>query len=76
MDTKYFEAAVNEYCLKRSMHIKVGDLTMGEMSYLLRRAQELKDAADTKAQERGRANAREILQGKPQPIVAALDCEE
>jgi hypothetical protein len=28
-DTKYFEAAVAEYCLKRSSHIKVGDLTMG-----------------------------------------------
>jgi len=41
-DTKYFEQAVTEYCLKRSMHIKVGDLTMGELSNLLRRAQELK----------------------------------
>jgi hypothetical protein len=58
MDTKYWEQAVNEYCLKRSMSIKVGDLTMGEMSQLIRRAQELK-AAD----------------GKPQPIVAALNCE-
>lgn len=44
-DTKYFEQAVNEYCLTRSMHIKIGDLTMGELSRLLRRAQELKAAA-------------------------------
>lgn len=43
-DTKYFEQAVTEYCLQRSMHIKVGDLTMGELSRLLIRAQELKDA--------------------------------
>lgn len=41
-DTLYFEQAITEYCLKKSMHIKVGDLTVGELSRLLRRAQELK----------------------------------
>lgn len=43
-DTQYFEQAVNEYCLQRSvgMATKVGDLTMAELSMLLRRAQELK----------------------------------
>jgi len=54
-DTRYFEQAVTEYCLKRSMCIKVGDLTMGELSRLLQRAQELK-AADKVArfeQKRG-----------------------
>jgi len=45
MDTNYFQQAVDEYALKRSSHIKVGDLTMGELSWLLRRAQELKVAA-------------------------------
>ena len=45
MDTNYFQQAVDEYALKRSTHIKVGDLTMGELSWLLRRAQELKLAA-------------------------------
>jgi hypothetical protein len=44
MDTNYFQQAVDEYALKRSMQIKVGDLTMGELSWLLRRAQELKEA--------------------------------
>lgn len=44
MDTKFFEQAVNEYCLKRSMHIQVDQLSMGEVSALLRRAQELKEA--------------------------------
>ncbi len=44
MDTRYFQQAVDEYALKRSMAIKVGDLTVGELSWLLRRAQELKDA--------------------------------
>ena len=57
-DTKYFEQAVTEYCLQRSIRLKVGDLTMGELSNLLRRAQELKDAD----RQRG-----------PQPIVQALD---
>lgn len=48
-DTKYFEQAVTEYCLKRSMHIQVGhSSTMGELSQLLRRAQELKDADKAK----------------------------
>jgi len=51
MDTKYFEQAVLEYCLKKSQHIKVGDLTMAELSQLLRRAQELK-AADRGSRER------------------------
>jgi hypothetical protein len=76
MDTKYFEQAVNEYCLKRSMHIKIGDLSMGEVSFLLRRAQELKEADSAVAQERGRANARELFQGKPQPVVELLDHAE
>ena len=47
-DTKYFEQAVTEYCLKKSMHIQVGQLTMGELSHLLRRAQELKEADQPK----------------------------
>lgn len=44
-DTKYFEQALIEFGLRRSHHIKVGDLTVGELSNLLRRAQELKAAA-------------------------------
>ena len=44
MDTKYLEQALTEYCLQRSAHIKLGDLTTGELSRLLRRAQELKAA--------------------------------
>jgi hypothetical protein len=63
MDTLYFRQALEEYALKTSAQIKVGDLTVGQLSWLLRRAQELK-AADTT-----------FLQGKPQPIVAALDDE-
>jgi len=49
VDTKYFEQAVTEYCLKKSMHIQVGQLTMGELSHLLRRAQELKEADQRKS---------------------------
>jgi len=77
-DTKYFEQAVTEYCLKRSMCIKVGDLTMGELSLLLLRAQELK-AADYAAAQIAHVDeraTREFLQGKPQPIVAALNGAE
>jgi len=48
VDTKYFEQAVTEYCLKKSMHIQVGQLTMGELSQLMRRAQELKEADQPK----------------------------
>lgn len=59
-DTKYLEQAVIEYCLKRSMHIKVGDLSMGELSRLLQRAQELK-AAEA------------MPLPPPQPVVALLD---
>jgi hypothetical protein len=44
MDTKYFEQAMLEFCMQRSMHIKVGDLTTGELCRLLQRAQELKKA--------------------------------
>jgi len=73
MDTLYFRQALEEYALKTSAQIKVGDLTVGQLSWLLRRAQELKDVAAAAAQERGRASAVEFLQGKPQPIVAALD---
>ena len=73
MDTKYFQQALEEYALKTSAQIKVGDLTVGQLSWLLRRAQELKDAATAIAIECGRARAKEFLSGKPQPIVAALD---
>ena len=65
MDTKYFEAAVNEYCLKRSMHIKVGDLTMGELSGLMRRAHEL-------WVEDGKPRP----EGAPQPIAHLLEHAE
>jgi hypothetical protein len=76
MDTKYFEQAVNEYCLKRSMHIQVGQLSMGEVSALLRRAQELKEAAAAEDQERGRLRAKTLLQGEPQPVVQVLEHAE
>jgi len=46
-DTKYFEQAVTEYCLQHSKQVRVGELTMGEISTLLRRAQELKAADPT-----------------------------
>jgi len=64
MDTKYFQQALEEYALKTSAQIKVGDLTVGQLSWLLRRAQSLKEL-DTPAMQ--------FLSGKPQPIVAALD---
>ena len=51
VDTKYLEQALIEYCLQRSAHIKLGDLTTGELSRLLRRAQELK-AADKSPESR------------------------
>ena len=66
MDTKFFEQAVIEYCLKRSMHIKVGDLTMGELSRLLQRAQELK-AADQEAQRQSSRMTEVIHEALGQP---------
>jgi hypothetical protein len=68
-DTKYFEQAVTEYCLTRSMRVKVGDLSMGELSRLLQRAQELKA-------EVRRVTAIAGPTPGPQPIVAALDHAE
>ena len=45
MDTKYFHQALEEaFRSGRLASMKVGDLTMGEVSLLLKRAQELKDA--------------------------------
>ena len=41
-DTDYFRQALEEYALKKSAHLKVADLTIGELSWLLQRAQELK----------------------------------
>lgn len=49
LDTKYFEQAVREYGRKLGSVCTVGDLTLGELSRLLRRAQELKDADQQKA---------------------------
>ena len=51
MDTKYFRQALEEFALKRSAQIKAGDLTVGELSWLLRRAQELKDGDDRADEE-------------------------
>ena len=70
MDTKYFQQALEEYALKTSAQIKVGDLTVGQLSWLLRRAQELKDA------EIAAPIVREFLQGKPQPVATVLDGAE
>jgi len=75
MDTKYFRQALEEFALKRSAQIKAGDLTVGELSWLLRRAQELKEAElhdDLKPVPMS-APPVEFLQGKPQPVVKLLD---
>ena len=69
MDTKYFRQALEEFALKRSAQIKAGDLTVGELSWLLRRAQELKEVEQIPVTPQ----PTNFLQGKPQPIVAALD---
>ena len=69
MDTKYFRQALEEFALKRSAQIKAGDLTVGELSWLLRRAQELKDEEQIPLTPQ----PTNFLQGKPQPVVELLD---
>lgn len=61
MDTKYFQQALAEW---RNSKIQpapaamtVGEMTLGQLSWLLLRAQELKDADSLEAQRRGRENA-------------------
>ncbi len=52
MDTKYFQQALEEMCdRKRDPMIPIKDLTIGELSQLLRRAQELKDIEITESRE-------------------------
>jgi len=63
-DTKYFEQAVTEFCLQRSMRIKVADLSMGELSLLLRRAQELKESDLRSVQRFSAADPQEVLSRK------------
>lgn len=65
MDTKYFQQALQEFGQQQTTNRSLGDLKIAELSHILRRAQELKDVA----------SAREVLQGKPQPIIAALDAQ-
>lgn len=53
MDTKYFQQALEEYIKpggNGGKYTMCGDLTLEELSLLLRRAQELKEA-DTKKEE-------------------------
>ena len=53
MDTKYFQQALDEWRHSRLQpapaDMKVGQMTLGQLSWLLRRAQELKDADQAKS---------------------------
>ena len=58
MDTKYLHAALAEYLASGvngvlTEQMSVADLSIGELSNLLRRAQELKDAAAAARAEEG-----------------------
>ena len=56
MDTKYFQAALQEFFTGTPLNreLSIADLSLGELSALLLRAQELKDAdAAARAEERG-----------------------
>lgn len=54
-DTKYFTAALDEALPSRiADELRVGDLSMRELSLLLRRAQELKDADRARENQLGR----------------------
>jgi hypothetical protein len=60
-DTKYFAAALDEWRNQnlpgRGFELNVGDISVGQLSCLLRRAQELKDADRAEQIELGRMNA-------------------
>jgi hypothetical protein len=57
MDTKYFQQALAEFGREQETNRRIGDLKVAELSFILRRAQELKDADSLEAQRRGRQNA-------------------
>ena len=57
MDTKYFAEALAEFGREQRTNRPIGELRVAELSFILRRAQELKDADSLEAQRRGRENA-------------------
>ena len=56
MDTKYFQQALKEFGREQRVNRSLGDLKVAEFSYILRRAQELKDAGTEAAQKARRGS--------------------